>query len=58
MEHIEKCNRLLSKCNAAVVAERSIQPILKAFLFPTNEVADGCSSSEVYLLTVKKKLLA
>ena len=58
MEYTEKCNRLLSKWNAAAVVERSIRDILKAFLFSTNEVADGCSSSEVYLLTIEKKIIS
>ena len=60
MENIEKFYPLLSKCNDAIVVERSVQDILKASLFSTSEVADACSTSVVtpYLLTVEKHLLA
>ena len=60
MENIEKFHPLLSKCNDAIVVERSVQDILKASLFLTSEVADACSTSVVtpYLLTVEKNLLA
>ena len=40
MEKIEKFHPLLSKCNDAIVADRSVQDILKASLFSTNKVAD------------------
>ena len=57
MENIEKFHPLLSKCNDAIVVERSVQDILKASLFSTSEVADACSTSVVtpYLLTSGKK---
>ena len=60
MENIEKFYPLLSKCNDAIVVERSVQDILKASLFSTSEVADACSTSVVtpYLLTAEKNLLA
>ena len=58
MENIEKFHPLLSKCNDAIVVERSVQDILKASLFSTSEVADACSTSVVtpYLLTAGKNL--
>ena len=60
MENIEKFHLLLSKCNDAVVVERSAQDILKASLFSTSEVADACSTSIVppYLLIAEKNVLA
>ena len=60
MEDIEKFHPLLSKCNDAIVVERSVQNILEASLFSTSEVADACRTSVVtpYLLTAKKNLLA
>ena len=38
MENIEKFHPLLSKCNDAIVVERSVQDILKDSLFSTSEV--------------------
>ena len=60
MENIEKFHPLLSKCNDAIVVERSVPDILKASLFSASEVADTCSTSAVtpYLLTAEKNLLA
>ena len=60
MENIQKFHPLLSKCNDAIVGERSVQGILKASLFSTREVADACSTSVAtpYLLTAEKHLLA
>ena len=60
MENIEKFHPRSSKCNDAIVVERSVQDIIKASLFSTSEVADSCSTSVVtpYLLTVEKNLLA
>ena len=45
------------KCNDAIVAEKSVQNILKASLFPAREVEDACSISVVtpYLLAAEKK---
>ena len=60
MENIEKFYPLLSKCNDAIVVERSVQDILKASLFSTSELVDACNTSVVtpYLLTAEKNLLA
>ena len=45
MENIEKFHPLLSKCNDAIVVERSVQEKLKASLFSTSEVADALALS-------------
>ena len=60
MENIEKFYPLLSKCNDAIVVERSVQDILKASLFSTSEMVDASNTSLVtpYLLTTEKNLLA
>ena len=60
MKNIEKFHPLLSRCNDTVIVLTSIQYILKASLFSTNEVTDVCSTSVVksYYLTAEKNLLA
>ena len=37
MENIQKFHPLLSKCNDAIVVEKSVQDILKVSLFSTRE---------------------
>ena len=58
MENIEKFHPLLSKCNDPIFVERSVQDILKAFLFSTCEVRRCLQHVSSYTLLVNsgKKL--
>ena len=60
MKNIAKFHPLLSRCNDTVIVLTSIQHMLKASLFSTNEVADTCSTSVVkpYYLTAEKKFIS